>query len=239
MDKGARRQVWGRALGRTAIIAVVAVAMTWAILTLVGRSDIVSVGTLVELVVSLVIALASTYRTFRLIQELEEARNDLEDISTHDYLTGIYNRRFMVEQATTILSLSRRHGFPVALIMMDLDHFKAVNDTHGHAKGDAVLIELADAIRGMIRTTDVFGRYGGEEFIVFMPHANLEDATRLAERIRWEVKNTQISGLSITLSMGVTVAGEEDKALDGLIGRADVALYEAKNSGRDRVVVAD
>ena len=239
MDKGARRQVWGRALGRTAIIAVVAVAMTWASLALVGRSDIVGVGTLVALVVSLVIAPASTYRTFRLIQELEEARNDLEDISTHDYLTGIYNRRFMVEQATTILSLSRRHGFPVALIMMDLDHFKAVNDTHGHAKGDAVLIELADAIRGMIRTTDVFGRYGGEEFIVFMPHANLEDATRLAERIRWEVKNTQISGLSITLSMGVTVAGEEDKALDGLIGRADVALYEAKNSGRDRVVVAD
>ncbi len=238
MDKDTRRQVLVRSLGRTAIIAVEAIVLTAVILALVGRSDIVGVGVLAAAIVSLAIAPAWTYRTFRLIQELEEARNNLEDISTHDYLTGIYNRRFMVEQASTILSLSRRHDFPVSLIMMDLDHFKDVNDTYGHARGDAVLVELAAAIRRMIRTTDVFGRYGGEEFIVFMPHAGVEDATRLAERIRWEVKQMKFSDLSITLSMGVAVADLETKVLDDLIDRADVALYEAKDHGRDRVELA-
>jgi len=238
MDKDARRRVWARSLGRTAIILTLAVAMTVLILTIVGRQDIAGVGAFVAAVVSLVIAPASTFRTFRLIQELEEARNHLEDISNHDYLTGIYNRRFMVEQASMILNLARRHDFPVSLIMMDLDHFKHVNDTYGHVKGDAVLIELVEAIRGMIRTTDVFGRYGGEEFIVFMPHADLEDSTRLAERIRWGVKNMRISDLTVTLSMGVAVAGPETKGLEDLIDRADVALYEAKDNGRDRVEIA-
>ena len=238
MDKDARKRVWARSLGRTAIILVVAVVMTAVILALAGRGDIVGVGVLVAAVVSLLIAPAPTFRTFRLIQELEEARSDLEDISTHDYLTGIYNRRFMVEQASTILNLSRRHDFSVSLIMMDLDHFKNVNDTYGHARGDAVLVEMAEAIRKMIRTTDVFGRYGGEEFVVFMPHADLEDATRLAERIRWEVKNMKVSNLTVTLSMGVAVADSETKGLEDLIDRADVALYVAKDNGRDRVEVA-
>ena len=122
--------------------------------------------------------------------------------------------------------------------MLDIDRFKQVNDTHGHATGDAVLIQLADRIRGLIRVTDIFGRYGGEEFIVFMPHTPLEDAVKLANRIREDVKEGCYSNLQITLSMGVSVANEATRTLDDLIDTADVALYEAKNAGRDRVEVS-
>lgn len=238
MGREAQKQVLTKTLGRTVVIVVAAAAMTGFFLVLLGREGAVPVGVGLAALVSLVIASVSTYRTFRLVRQLEETRRDLEQLSTHDYLTGIYNRRFMVEQATAILTLSQRHGFPVSLIMMDLDHFKQVNDTYGHGAGDTVLVEMVAVIRGMIRATDVFGRYGGEEFIVFMPHTDNEDATNMAERIREEVKAHKYGGISITLSMGVVTATPTMNQLDDLIDRADVALYEAKDGGRDRVEVS-
>ena len=232
------RQVVVSTVIRTLVILVVAVAASGSVLYLFGKYELVEIGVTVAAIVSLLIAPISSYRVLSLIQQLEETRKDLEDISTHDYLTGIFNRRFMIEQANTILALGFRHHFQVSLIMMDIDHFKQVNDTHGHTTGDGVLVELAKYVRSLIRVTDIFGRYGGEEFIVFMPHTPLEDAVGLAERIREGVKSSRFSNLAITISMGVSVANESTKTLDDLIDKADVAMYEAKGAGRDRVKVS-
>ena len=231
------RQVVSSTIVRAVVIVIVAVVAAASVLLLLGKDELVGIGVAVAAIVGLLIAPVSSYRVLSLIQQLEETRRDLEDISTHDYLTGIYNRRFMVEQASTILALGLRHRFPVSLIMLDIDHFKQVNDSNGHATGDTVLVELSAYIRDLIRVTDIFGRYGGEEFIVFMPHTPLADAVKLADRIRMGVKESKFSDLSITLSMGVSVASEQTRTLDDLIDSADVALYEAKNNGRDRVEV--
>jgi diguanylate cyclase (GGDEF)-like protein len=232
------RQVVVSTLVRTVIILIIAVAASGSVLYILGKHELVGIGVTVAVIVSLLIAPISSYRVLSLIQQLEETRQDLESISTHDYLTGIYNRRFMVEQASTILALGLRHRFPVSLIMMDIDHFKKINDTYGHTTGDGVLVELARYIRSLIRVTDIFGRYGGEEFIVFMPHTTLEDAVMLAERIREGVKQSRFSNLSVTLSIGVSIANESTRTLDDLIDSADVAMHEAKGGGRDRVVVS-
>jgi diguanylate cyclase (GGDEF)-like protein len=217
------RQVVTSTILRTVIILIIAVAAATSVLYLFGKHELVGIGATVAAIVSLLIAPISSYRVLSLIQQLEEARQDLEKISTHDYLTGIYNRRFMVEQASTILALGLRHGFPASLIMMDIDHFKQVNDTNGHATGDAVLVDLSKYVTGLIRVTDIFGRYGGEEFIIFMPHTKLDDAVRLADRIREGVRQNQFSGLNVTMSMGVSVATESTRSLDDLIDTADVA----------------
>jgi diguanylate cyclase (GGDEF)-like protein len=232
------RQVVISTITRALVIVLVAAVSAASVLLLLGKHELVEIGVIVAAIVGLLIAPVSSYRVLSLIQQLEDTRQDLENISTHDYLTGIYNRRFMVEQASTILALGLRHRFPVSLIMLDIDHFKRVNDSHGHTTGDNVLVELSAYIRDLIRETDIFGRYGGEEFVVFMPHTQLEDAVKLADRIRTGVKEKCFSNLSITLSMGVSVASETTRTLDDLIDTADVALYEAKNAGRDRVEIS-
>ena len=129
------RQVIGSAITRTLVILIIAVAAAASGLYLLGKNELIEIGVILAAIVSLLIAPISSYRVLSLIQQLEETRQRLEDISTHDYLTGIYNRRFIVEQASTILALGLRHGFPVSLIMLDIDRFKQVNDTHGHATG--------------------------------------------------------------------------------------------------------
>ena len=232
------RQVISNTVTRTLIILLIAVSTTALVLYSLGDHEFIGTGVTVAVVVSLLIAPVYTYRSLNVIQKLEEVRRDLEEISTHDFLTGIYNRRFLIEQAGTILALGLRHRFPVSLIMLDLDHFKQVNDSYGHAAGDAVLVELSTYIRRLIRVTDIFGRYGGEEFIVFMPHTELDDAARLAGRIREGVKESRFNDLQITISMGVSVANEATRTLDDLIDKADTALYEAKDAGRDRVEVS-
>ena len=232
------RQVISNTVTRTLIILLIAVSTTALVLYSLGDHAFIGTGVTVAVVVSLLIAPVYTYRSLNVIQKLEEVRRDLEEISTHDFLTGIYNRRFLIEQARTILALGLRHRFPVSLIMLDLDHFKQVNDSYGHAAGDAVLVELSTYIRRLIRVTDIFGRYGGEEFIVFMPHTELDDAAKLADRIREGVKESRFNDLQITISMGVSVANEATRTLDDLIDNADTALYEAKDAGRDRVEVS-
>lgn len=233
------RQVILPTITRSLVIVAAAVAMAATVITLIGLYDLVVTGMIVAAIVSALIAPVTSYRVLSLIQQLEATRKDLEDISTHDYLTGIYNRRFMVEQAGTILALGLRHRFPVSLVMIDIDHFKRVNDTHGHAAGDTVLVELARYVRSLIRVTDIFGRYGGEEFIIFMPHTTLKDAVKSANRIREGVGSQTFRGLTITLSMGISVASESTRTLDDLIDRADTALYRAKDNGRDRVEVSE
>ena len=170
--------------------------------------------------------------------ELKEANRTISHQAATDYLTELYNRRYFNECLTAALSAARRHTYPLAMIMIDLDNFKRVNDTHGHSAGDLVLKRFASLLRDMIRTEDVAARWGGEEFIILLSHTVSDAAAALAERIRsaFEQQSDSSSRLFLSASFGVVQLQENDDA-DTLIRRADTALYQAKHEGRNRVVV--
>ncbi len=170
-------------------------------------------------------------------------RERLIHAGLRDSLTGWHNRRYFESRMQEAVSASQRYFQPLSCLMIDIDHFKSVNDEHGHQAGDCVLREVADRIKGQVRSCDVAVRYGGEEFVVLLPGTGLEDATRLAERIRGAVSSRPISfdetALTATISIGAACAkpGKDDPTMIGerLVGDADEALYCAKNDGRDRV----
>lgn len=165
--------------------------------------------------------------------DLRETIGKLEKLAELDQLTGIYNRRKLDEIIKYELG-KRRKEKDLAIIMYDIDFFKSVNDTYGHDIGDVVIKELTKCVSRLIRTGDVIGRWGGEEFIVVVTDSNLNNAMLLADRIRRQVEKLEIDPVGhITISLGVTVAREGDDA-ESLFNRVDKALYEAKNSGRNR-----
>ena len=165
-----------------------------------------------------------------------------------DVLTGWNNRRYLSIRLGEELARARRDGTRLVCLMLDIDHFKRVNDTWGHAAGDAVLKELAQRVESQVRASDVAARYGGEEFIILLPNTEVQAAVNLSERVRRAIAGSPIDlpngeTVTITASIGIAEAapgpGDEDlKTLgDSLIARADVALYAAKSAGRDRVIV--
>jgi diguanylate cyclase (GGDEF)-like protein/PAS domain S-box-containing protein len=171
-------------------------------------------------------------------------REALREQSIRDPLTGLYNRRYMEEVLKQQLSRVTRHLHPLGIIMIDIDHFKLFNDTHGHAAGDALLRELSRFLQSHIRGEDVACRYGGEEFILIMPDASLETARQRAEYLRQEAKGVHVhdAGQSlegITMSLGVASYPQNGRNREAVMGAADAALYRAKQEGRDRVVVAE
>ncbi len=172
--------------------------------------------------------------------ELTELRNrivELEKLSSTDRLTGAWNRAHFDKTIAIELSRSVRYRQPVALILMDIDHFKQVNDTHGHAIGDKVLCELVNVVRNNIRTSDLLFRWGGEEFVILAPSTSYRAAEKLAETLRSKVSLHKIETVgNITISLGVAEHSSGESEITWF-GRADEALYTAKNSGRNRVVV--
>jgi diguanylate cyclase (GGDEF)-like protein len=162
----------------------------------------------------------------------------LENLSSTDQLTGLYNRRVMMERLGSEHARFARSAQTYAVIMLDLDHFKRINDTHGHAAGDAVLQAVAQRLQGSVRTTDTLARMGGEEFMVLLPLNDIEGAMVHAERIRRSVGDTPIAtpggDLVVTLSLGVADALGSDTNFEPVVSRADAALYRAKSQGRNR-----
>lgn len=174
--------------------------------------------------------------------ELDAARRKAEQLATTDPLTGIYNRRGLFGLAEQQLKLARRSGEPFSILMFDLDHFKRVNDTYGHAEGDRVLCDVAAAMRDVVRESDLFGRIGGEEFLVALPNTDLGTAADIAERIRGRIAERVRAGEareSITASGGIACLNEVYKSMEKLESAADAALYRAKRNGRNRVEIAD
>ncbi|HEV2110174.1 MAG TPA: two-component regulator propeller domain-containing protein [Gammaproteobacteria bacterium] len=175
---------------------------------------------------------------------LDKARliKDLENLATTDGLTRLYNRRTFLQRAESEFERTRRYQRPLSVLMMDVDHFKEVNDSHGHEVGDRVLRVLADECRRTLRQQDVLGRYGGEEFVAFLPETTAAVALEVAERLRKSVESLRVpvdrNSVRITLSIGVATVGEKDRDISALIISADQALYEAKQQGRNRTVVA-
>jgi two-component system cell cycle response regulator len=166
----------------------------------------------------------------------------IHNMAIQDGMTGIHNKRFFLEFLEREIAVASRHGHPLTLVMFDVDHFKKVNDTHGHLAGDAVLKDLAGRIRPRIRREDLFARYGGEEFACVLPSTAIEGGIVFADHLRLIIaeRPTLFDNLSIsfTISLGVTTLqrGETNVDASGLIKRADEKLYAAKHGGRNRVV---
>jgi len=175
--------------------------------------------------------------------ELQQVLEKLSDQATTDPLTGLYNRRFLMGFLQRELDRARRAATPVAAIMLDLDHFKRINDTFGHAAGDLVLTEIAGLLKRHIRGSDMVCRLGGEEFVLILPGASLDGARQRAENIRNLVKSSDLKYHeqplgTITASLGVALFPDHAEEGESLLHAADEALYEAKSAGRDRVVVS-
>jgi diguanylate cyclase (GGDEF)-like protein len=157
-----------------------------------------------------------------------------------DGLTQAHVKRYLLEALDKEIIRARRHVRDLSFIMFDIDHFKKINDVHGHLAGDFVLKELARIVQGRIRRDEVFARYGGEEFAIVLPETNLEGARALAEGLREKVEASrfvfQNETIKVTVSIGVSMLGEADKTSADLIRDADEKLYEAKRGGRNRVV---
>jgi diguanylate cyclase (GGDEF)-like protein len=178
--------------------------------------------------------------TLRLIVALDQARSRAEQLALTDALTGVRNRRWFMTQAALEFERATRHGRALALVLIDVDHFKRVNDEHGHQTGDRLLVEIAQTCAATLRRTDLLARFGGEEFIVLLPETGQREAVRLAERMRQAVQ----AGLRdpqhplqvpVTISLGVVAMSAATPTLDALIRATDQALYDAKRAGRDRV----
>lgn len=166
---------------------------------------------------------------------------ELKRIAICDGLTGIYNRRKIMEVLALEIERALRYGTPLSILMLDLDHFKSINDRFGHQIGDLVLKRVAETMEKALRKVDIIGRYGGEEFMVILPQTDIEAAKILAERLRsrvegMDVKVESIEQLCITASLGIAVFNHEKDNLDTLVNRADQALYWAKDTGRNRSV---
>jgi two-component system cell cycle response regulator len=167
------------------------------------------------------------------------------EMALTDSLTGLYNRRYLAAHLDGQISRVERGGKALSLIMFDIDFFKRVNDTYGHAAGDAVLRELADRVSGNLRSFDTVARMGGEEFVIVMPDTNVAIASAVAERLRHDVEDTGFTvpgvsaKLSITISIGVATAQDTGDTSEAILKRADDALYRAKETGRNRAVFSD
>ncbi|WP_052379859.1 MULTISPECIES: diguanylate cyclase [unclassified Pseudoalteromonas] len=174
------------------------------------------------------------------VTELYQLKEQFKKQANTDPLTELYNRRFFIEQAEKEFNRTRRHNNSLSLISFDIDHFKNINDQFGHPAGDQVLIKLAKALQPVIRNEDTLARIGGEEFSLLLPETPVDVANQVAERIRQTLAKLIIKGdfqgeITMTVSLGVTSLKAEDDSFEQLFKRADKALYNAKNNGRDQV----
>jgi diguanylate cyclase (GGDEF)-like protein len=204
-----------------------------------------AVGLLVQAGVSACTLNAAAMGVFLLRQRVQRLLVATETISHQDALTGLYNRRYLVEQAPRLWRQARREGAQLSAMVLDLDHFKRLNDEFGHAVGDSVLRAVARSLSGAVRPSDVLARTGGEELVVLGSVGVVAEGRRLAERLRVAVADARSDdGHAVTASIGIAVArpveGEDPvAALWRLVDRADAAMYVAKRGGRDRVALAD
>lgn len=194
-------------------------------------------------VAPLLVAPAFTWMLFRLLKDLDALEKDMRSLATYDYLTNLLTRRAFFEKANDLVELSNREHKEICLLMVDLDHFKKINDTFGHAAGDDMLIAFGKMVNSIKRKTDLVCRFGGEEFSFLLWGMNSSDAMNYADNLHYRLKETKIqnNGNTIQCTISVGVAGRnnsnKDIGLSELVRQADKALYSAKKEGRNRTVV--
>ncbi|AKM02781.1 MULTISPECIES: GGDEF domain-containing protein [Burkholderia cepacia complex] len=182
-------------------------------------------------------------RTERALQELQRTNEKLEYMASTDPLTGAANRRRFIERVEAEIARARRNGAPFSLLSLDLDHFKAINDSYGHQTGDQVLQRFVKKCLDAIRPYDGVARVGGEEFMVLLPQAALDTARSVGERIRAAIAGTPFENgdgkpIEVTVSVGISEFGRDGETIDAILRKADERLYQAKHQGRNRVIAA-
>jgi diguanylate cyclase (GGDEF)-like protein len=243
----ARLGVWRATLLFSLCISLLSLALTWLYIRLLGYTEM-GEAFYISLLVPLPMTLLPGSLIFALVAALEQARHTAHTLSITDTLTGLYNRRHFIHSAQRELDLAQRHQLPLALLVLDVDHFKRVNDVHGHAVGDQVLVEVGRRCAQVLRATDLLARWGGEEFVVLLPNTPAEHAHQLAERMREAVAHADLPyatnhaashAVRTTISVGVAgTANGQAVTLDALVQSADRALFDAKRAGRNQVGVA-
>ncbi len=168
----------------------------------------------------------------------DRLRAEFEHMASHDALTNVLTRRVFLDACEQELARCRRHGRSMALLLLDIDHFKAINDTHGHQMGDRVLVDLVERIASLLRRPDQLARFGGEEFVLLLPETSQDEAVTVAERIMAHVADRRDGLPPITVSIGVATNRPDEDQIDTLLARADKALYKAKDEGRNRIALA-
>lgn len=181
--------------------------------------------------------------TVRDITEQKQLELQLQEQAVVDPLTHAGNRRYFRQALSREYHRFERYGSALCMIMFDLDHFKRINDTYGHATGDQILVAVAEAVKGSLRQQDIFSRIGGEEFAVLLPGLKIEDAKTVAEKLRAAIANVQVvdngARVSVTATLGLVALSEDIESEEHLQQIADRALYRGKKEGRNRVIVAD
>ena len=173
----------------------------------------------------------------QLFDQVQQQRRELRERSIHDALTGLYNRHYLAEVSTLLFAQADRQQRPLAVMMVDLDHFKKINDTYGHDVGDKVLAGVGQLLARDCRQGDVAARFGGEEFVILLPDCNLAAAQQRAERLLSDLRDLRPANIPVTASIGVSVQGSSQvMGFDQLFKMADEAVYEAKQSGRNKVI---
>lgn len=200
-----------------------------------GANDIVQKPILLE---ELSIRLKNLLQTKKLFDTVESQKVQLQKMAFTDPLTKLYNRHYLLEIVDRIFNEAIRHNYPVTMLVIDLDHFKIINDTYGHATGDAVLQGIAELLQKSFRTSDIPIRYGGEEFIVLLPHCNSEEGLKMAESLRQQIEVLNPAAIAVTASIGVSSTyQQQDINYQDLFRAADQSMYKAKNNGRNNVVL--
>lgn len=199
-----------------------------------GANDIIQRPILLE---ELSIRLKNLLQTKKLIDTVESQKKQLQEMAFHDPLTNLYNRHYLFTITDRMFLEAARHNYQISLFVVDLDFFKIINDTHGHAVGDVVLQDIAKLLQSCFRGSDISIRYGGEEFLILLPHCTRDEGIGRAEFLRETIEKEQPCSISVTASIGVscTVLGQQT-TFNELFHAADQAVYEAKNNGRNTVV---
>jgi len=232
---------WKACVVVTVIGILASLAMSLVINLLIHRSSHeLWVSLLMSAGIPALIAPPVTWLVISLLQDAERARRAAEWLSVTDPLTGAFNRRhfFVVGERRFAQSLQAREQ--ICVLLLDVDDFKSINDQHGHAAGDRVLVEVALACKTSLREADLLARYGGEEFVALLPATDLPRALQVAERVRTSVADTQVAtdrGATVrpTVSVGVAMLSDAPISFDSLLAQADAAMYDAKRSGKNRV----
>jgi diguanylate cyclase (GGDEF)-like protein len=210
-----------------------------AILDTLLKQNIEQTDLLISAIIPALISFPVVYTLLRLTYQLNVTENTLRELSQRDPLTGPHNRRYLFDFAQTKVERGRRYGSRLSVLMIDLDHFKNINDTYGHDVGDKVLREAARSCNEILRKIDVLGRYGGEEFVMILPETGLIDAVALGQRLRNRIELLEVySGstrVKVTASIGVASLSALDAGIESVLVRADEAMYQAKSSGRNQV----
>lgn len=183
----------------------------------------------------LIVRVSSLIENKKIFEKARKQQRELTQLAMTDQLTGLYNRHSLFDIGPKYLSDAKRHHFSVSLLVIDLDHFKNVNDTHGHAVGDVVLKAVGQVLQNNCRTEDFVARFGGEEFVMLLSHCDLDFASTKAEAIRVAIEEARPNDLTITASIGAAAYNKNDD-FDSLFEKADRAVYEAKDTGRNKVV---